>query len=361
MGTGKDNSVEATLREYRSRINHQMGQFFSSATATLDLDLSPQSVKALGRLADFSLRPGMRLRGSLGAWAYDQANKSSFAQMGLELGVALELIQNYFLIVDDVMDRSDFRRGKPSLHKLFAKEHQLKGDEHIADMLAINVGALAHHLASLIVARLDEAPDRVDKALQLFGRSVAATVFGQIDDLYQNDRRQVSEVDIIRAYYLKSSTYTFINPLQMGAVLGGNPSSKTLAQIDEFGAAAGIAFQLKDDMLGVYGEPAQTGKPNLDDIKEGKITLLMHYGLKQASPQEVKVLKLHLGNPKFNQADLARVRRILQDCGAKESVQKRIESYAKQAKALTSKSDFWTPPAKQFLNELIDFVTERQK
>lgn len=359
---GSQRELEAVLARYPSAIDHALADFFASVQRDMDLaKLSGASKGALAKLQDFSTRPGKRIRGSLGAWSYDQMASKKLSAPGLRLAVAIELVQNYLLIVDDVMDRSDSRRGKPTIHKLFESEKVLGGDEHLAGMLGVNVGLLALHMAGWVLGTMREKPERVSKASAVFQRNIAATVFGQVDDLYQHISRDVGHSDILRTYYLKSSSYTFVNPLQLGIILAGKDTPKRLAEIDKFGSAAGIAFQLRDDMLGVFGDPKLTGKSNLDDIKEGKLTLLMHYALANASRTQVKELRSYLGNPKFSQANLTRCQKILIDCEAQAFVNKRIKFYAKAAKASASGNRLWSPAAKAFLNQLVDFISERQK
>lgn len=350
------------LGEYRVAIDSKIEDFFNSCESEYRLqDISSPSKAALTKLHDFSSRPGKRVRGALAAWSYDQATSQHLSQNGLQLAVAVELIQNYLLIVDDVMDRSDMRRGKPAVHKLFGEQHGLNNDEHLANMLAINVGLLAAHLAGLVLASIPEKPDRVAVASAILHRNILSTVFGQVDDLYQHISRNVTENDILRTYYLKSSTYTFVNPLQLGVVLGGDSSPELMNEIDRFGDAAGVAFQLRDDLIGVFGDPKITGKSNLDDIKEGKLTFLMHHALENSEPTRAQELKKYLGNPGFSTSDLEKTKQILGASGSLEFVESKIKFYTKQAKSSVSSSSYWEPTSKEFLLQLVEYVSKREK
>lgn len=359
MSKDTPDNVSTEFRNYKQEIDKALKQVFADLPKFIKLDLSSNSLAALEKLKEYSLRPGKRIRGSLATFAYDCATKSTYASAGLRAAVAIELIQSYLLVIDDVMDRSSLRRGLPTIHKLYLQE---KHPQHLADMMALNVGLVSQHLASGLLASIDEEPTRLIKAGEVFHRNILATTFGQMDDLFQHSRvDNISETDILRMYRLKSSYYTFINPLQIGLILGGSGDEKILQEIEKFGGEAGIAFQLYDDLLGVYGQSAATGKSNLDDIKEGKYTLLIWYAFSHSSPEDLRLLKEALGNSQVDLADLAHVQQILEKCGSKKFVESRALSHAKQAKKIISASDFWDNQAKDFLIKLVDYSTKRER
>ena len=347
------------LAEYKDAINAATVATFRELPATLGVALSERSLDALQKLSEYSLRPGKRIRGSLAAAAYDQANGSHLGVSGVQLGVALELMQNYLLIVDDVMDKSALRRGEPTVHELYLQDKRL--DLHEAQMMAVNVGLLAQHFAALVVARIDEPAPRVAQATQLLQVNIALTGFGQVDDLYQQPGRDVSAEDIMRKYRLKSSYYTFINPLQCGLALAGKADSAALEACRAFGLPAGVAFQLHDDMLGIFTDADELGKPNLDDVREGKYTLLMHYALEHAAAEDTAALRTILGNPAASTEDLVTVRDILERSGAKQFVKAEAEQYGEAAQTVARESTIWQPDFQEFLRQLVAFSIERLK
>ncbi|HEX7368421.1 MAG TPA: polyprenyl synthetase family protein [Candidatus Saccharimonadales bacterium] len=345
---------------YKERIDAALDAFFRSAATSLGVSLSDHSRQALAYLEQFSARPGKRIRGSLASLAYDTAAGTHYAEVGLQLGVVLELMQDYLLIIDDVMDKSALRRGEPTLHVLYGAEAKGYGGAHEANMLAVNVGELAQHLANLLLARLDVLPERLRQALHIMHTNIIATGFGQLDDLYQQPGRVVSEDDIIRKYQLKSSRYTFINPLQLGFVLAGEASEATLAAALDFGQPAGIAFQLHDDYLGIFGTVKVLGKPNLDDVREGKFTLLMHYALRHAESREKQRLQAILGNPRATGEDLAAVQAILASCGAKDYNAQQARTYADKAKRQLGRGPLGGT-LQNVLQDLVEYSITRQQ
>lgn len=348
------------LRAYKPLIDAEMKRFMAEAPELFGVELSDHSRQALQHLADYSTRAGKRIRGSLAALTYDTAAGTEHAEQAIQLGVVLELMQNYLLIVDDVMDKSALRRGQPTLHELYRELAIDFGGEHEANMLAINIGCLAQHLANLLLARIDVPADRLQQALRILHTNIGITGFGQLDDLYQQAGRDVSDDDVMRKYRSKSSYYTFVNPLQLGFVLSGTVDAGTLTACAEFGAPAGIAFQLHDDYLGIFADSDTSGKPNLDDLREGKFTLLIQHGLEHADAQGQKTLRAALGNPQAGAADLQAVKKVLTDSGAKDYNQQQASSFAEQAKQQLTVAPLGDAKFSTILSSLVDYSINRE-
>lgn len=348
------------LNAYRPLIDAEMTRFMDSAPKMFGVELSDHSRQALQHLADYSTRAGKRIRGSLGALAYDAAAGTEHAEPAIQLGVVLELMQNYLLIVDDVMDKSTQRRSQPTIHELYRDLTADFGGEHEANMLAVNIGVLAQHLANLLLSTIDVPNDRLNEAFRVLHTNIAATGFGQLDDLYQQLGRPVSAEDIARKYRLKSSYYTFVNPLQLGFVLAGVTEPVRLEACVSFGEPAGIAFQLHDDYLGIYGESSKLGKPSLDDIREGKYTLLMHYALEHAESADRKKLELRLGKVDADETDLEMVRHILESSGAKAYCQAQARAQAERAQTVLQTDELGDQTFRATLSALVDFSVSRE-
>jgi len=348
--------------QYAEPINTASAEAFERIVKMFPTPLSAQAVWAFDALREYSLRGGKRLRGSLAAAIYDEMLGSKLQRAGIELGVALEMMQNYLLIIDDVMDHSALRRGEPTIHELHLKEYApYKVDQHESNMMAVSVGLLAQHMASLVLANLPVSADNVRKTVETVHINIGATGLGQIDDLYQQDGRNIDSNDIVRKYHFKSSYYTFVNPLESGLALAGKLDQQAIKDCEAFGLPAGVAFQLHDDYLGIFGESEQTGKANLDDIQEGKYTLLMQYAFEHASARDISILRRLLGNANANSADLEIVRAILVRSGAAEYIQSEALRYAKEAISAASEAKTWSSKFSELLVALVNFSVERQK
>jgi geranylgeranyl diphosphate synthase type I len=191
-------------------------------------------------------------------------------------------------------------------------------------------------------------------------RNIALTGLGQLDDI-ATPLSDVNEEDIVRKYVQKSSYYTFVNPLQLGFTLAGNTDKATLEACETFGIAAGVAFQLHDDYLGMFGVGDETGKSNLDDLREGKYTLLMHHALEHASPEAVHQLRSLLGNPQASEADLKTVQELLRASGSEAYCQAEALRYADEAKHSLEHSDIGTPELRTVLRTVVEYSISREK
>ncbi len=351
-----------SIQEYKPQIDTALNDFFVELPSLLHQDLSQQSLDAIGKLKEYTLRPGKRIRGSLASFAYDYVTGKQYGEEGLQLAVALELVQSYLLIIDDVMDRSDLRRGLPTVHQLYMSDQQKSQvDVHLANMLAVNIGLIAQHLVNIIVARIAEQPERIQQVVLTLHKNIAATGLGQIDDASQIIGNSFTEEDILRKYRMKSSYYTFVNPLQLGVILGGGDTAENMQEIESFGVDAGIAFQLKDDLLGVFGVSKDTGKSSTDDLEEGKYTLLVQYALDHANADDVVYLKDTIGTPGVSNATAQKIQAIFERCGAKEYIEKTIDIYADRAVQQVVNSKFWNDNAKDALLAIVNYSIMRSR
>jgi geranylgeranyl diphosphate synthase type I len=188
------------------------------------------------------------------------------------------------------------------------------------------------------------------------------TDIGQIDDMQQTVfRLPVAEKALLRRYEQKSSYYSFVNPLEMALILAGKDARQARRDAEAFGLPTGIAFQLRDDYLGIFGETLATGKPNLDDVREGKYTFMVHYALQKASEEEKRQLLAILGSPAADETTLATVRHILTKTGSVERTMADARRYADEARRAAGSAASWDEEFGGLLVELVDFIVEREQ
>lgn len=352
-----EQGINKTLRVFQTEINSAMEAYFEGQAIN---NLPTHSKQALEFLRDFSKRPGKRIRGALAMTGYKMFGGSD-NKAALDLAVAIELIQNYLLIIDDVMDRSISRRGEPTVHEQYLAELEKDLSEsearHLSNMLGISVGVVAQHLAAELLSSLDVAPDRLQKAQQLFQANILATCYGQIEDLFNSKERKIDEKSIIEIYTLKNSYYTFINPLQIGATLAG-ADEKALRAIKNFGIHAGVAFQLQDDVIGMFGDEKKTGKSSMDDLREGKMTVLIHHALDSTDKTQSQTILKALGNKDLTSEYHREVKNILESLGSRGYVSSMAKREAQKASQLLDV--FGESEEKKFLQNLLVFIIERE-
>jgi geranylgeranyl diphosphate synthase, type I len=268
---------------------------------------------------------------------------------------ALELLHAFALIHDDLMDNSDTRRGRPALHRQIAaqhRQHDWAGDpDDYGRAMALLTGDLAFAMASRLAAALP-AP-----AAAVWRRMVDDLVLGQYLDMAGSARRDRS-VEVARTTtLLKSGQYTVTDPLRLGAALAGVPELP--AALARYGDLIGEAFQLRDDLLGVFGDPRLTGKPVGEDLASGKPTQLLAYAAEMLPPGGQARLAL-VGTPGFTCADVAELTDELIRCGARNRVERKVRDNIDVARTLLDAAEV-PPRVAAALRELAMAATERQQ
>jgi geranylgeranyl diphosphate synthase type I len=306
------------------------------------------------------LAGGKRLRPAFAYWGFRAAGGLDSEHV-LRACASLEFLQACALIHDDVMDASDTRRGNPSVHKQFEAIHA-SNNWHGSGTLfgegaAILVGDLALSWADemLLTSGLD--PQQTLGAKSVYDIMRTELMSGQYLDLLEQVRGQITQERAETVIRYKSAKYTIERPLHMGAAMA-HASAELITTLSAYGLALGEAFQLRDDLLGVFGEPSITGKPAGDDLREGKQTMLIAYAYSHATAQDLAVLSDHLGSSELRQVEIEKLQEILVNCGAQEFIEHRISDYLQTALQSIQNSDFENE-VKSALTSLAILATKR--
>lgn len=274
----------------------------------------------IGVVRSLCERGGKRIRPTLcfvGGLCVDaEAEATAF----VEAGTALELLQAYFLIHDDWMDQDAQRRGGPTAHISLSKHFHSK---QLGERSAILAGDHAVALAQRILAGVPVSPARLRHGFKTFATMQLDAVAGQQLDI-------VSRAEPELTYELKTASYTVLGPLRLGAELAGG-SKRAIQCLEAFAKPAGIAFQLKDDLIGVFGDPDQTGKPRGADLSAGKNTPLIRSGRRLLAGKERMLLEKVLTGQQVSGKRLQALVVALDSCGARAEVAARIEELKQRA------------------------------
>lgn len=263
------------------------------------------------------LEGGKALRPRFCYWGHAIAGEGADPLL-LRAGAALELLHAFALIHDDLMDNSATRRGRPALHREIAGQHRGRGwaghSDSYGRAMALLTGDLAFAIAGRLAAELP-APART-----VWSGMVDELVLGQFTDL-AGAARQDRSLEVARTTtLLKSGRYTVTGPLRLGAALTG---AQLPADLTRYGDLVGEAFQLRDDLLGVFGDPRRTGKPVGDDLTCGKPTQLLAYAAGMLPPRGQTLLAL-AGTPALTRADIAELTGELIQSGVRDRVERKI-------------------------------------
>jgi geranylgeranyl diphosphate synthase, type I len=329
--------------DLRPRVQKAVDDFISTQREILDGvsdDLDPL-VEAVTDL----LSGGKRLRPAFCWWGYRGAGGAD-TEEALRAAAALEFLQACALIHDDVMDGSDTRRGMPSAHHRFAMLH--RGSEWLGSPEAFGVGA-AILLGDLCLSWADELlltsgvpAEHLKAAKRVYDEMRTELMAGQYLDLLEQARGGGSVERAMRVVRFKSAKYTIERPLHMGAALAG-ADADVMAAYSGYGLPLGEAFQLRDDVLGVFGDPGETGKPAGDDLREGKRTVLIATAMARATPAQAAQIRRHLGDPGLDATGVALLREVIADTGALNHAEQLITSLTDQALAALASVDLQAP------------------
>ncbi len=322
-------SEAAWTEELRGVLVTQLESFLSTKRDEAAA-LSPRSVALVEQVTSLTMRGGKRLRPIVLTAAYRAVTGDGDFGPVVHAGAAMELLQTYLLIHDDWMDRDEERRGGPSVFAALRDEH---GDAHLGASLAVLAGDLASAYASELITMAPFPAPRRDAGLAAFWRLQREAFFGQQLDLVgAADRARETTENVERMYDLKTGSYTVRGPVVLGALLGG-ASDDAVEALTRWANPVGVAFQLRDELLGTFGDPRSTGKPTGGDLRQGKTTTLVTTGRGLLSESALPRLEAVLGNEDASDEDVAAVTELLRTSGAKRVVEGRLEGLLADAAA----------------------------
>ncbi|GAB3399889.1 polyprenyl synthetase family protein [Schumannella luteola] len=330
MMDGPDRLLTATKR--RELVDAVLGRFFSLAR-TRAAALGPDYVE-LWEALEANTVGGKRFRPRLVFSAYTALGGCD-DEAAANVGAAFELLHTALIVHDDVIDRDFVRRGSPNISGTYRDRAVRRGAtgadaEHQGISAAVIAGDLALFNAYRLIDRSGVADDVRSALLDLLDEAMFASAAGELIDVDLAGAPEVPKVDdILWMERLKTAVYSFEGPLQAGAVLAG-AAPAVVATLGEFGREMGIAYQIVDDVLGVFGAEEETGKTTVGDLREGKRTVLIAYA--DSTPQWGAVSHL-FGDPKLCDEDASRLRGALVDGGAREFAEGLARYYANRALA----------------------------
>lgn len=350
----------ALLDGFRARLDGELKAWLDSRRRLAQETGSPEMLELVDGIGQLVVNGGKRLRPALVYYAY-QACGGPSDEEALPLALSTELLHTYLLIHDDIMDHAEVRRGQPAAHVRFRNAHRTRGfhgdAQDFGHSVAILLGDLAHTWAVELAGRAGAARPEVARCFAAMSEEV---IGGQYLELLVAQRRAASEAELTRVLRLKSGCYTAERPVQLGALLAGAPPA-VVEELSRYGSAVGEAFQLQDDLLGMFGDAATVGKPVGDDLREGKFTFLIHHALAAAPPDRRAALEAALGNPGVTAEEVARVQAILEETGARAEVERMIAERLETARRALDGLDGLRSEGRLFLQGLVEYLRERER
>ena len=352
--------TKATVTSVRSAVEEELAIFLNFESAYLNsisTELSPVSEA----LTAFLLDSGKRLR-PLFAYAGFTAAGGSLEKPVVRAMAALELLQACALIHDDLMDGSDTRRGKPSIHRHFESIHVQDELDGFAPQYGLSAAVLLGDLALVwsdqMINSAGLTTEQFARVFPYYNEMRVELMAGQFLDIHEQTQKTTSVDRSMKIARYKSGKYTIERPLHLGAAMSSTSSPQLFAALSAYGLPLGEAFQLRDDLLGVFGDPSVTGKPAGDDLREGKRTVLIAMTNDRQSEAQREIARKHFGKPDLDAQGVEILREIIESTGARAELEATIERLTDQA-LTAAQSAVFTEDGNAMLAELANVATKR--
>jgi geranylgeranyl diphosphate synthase type I len=345
-------STESWAAAVVSRVNARLERFFADKRAHAR-KLSPRAQELVDAVAELTMRGGKRMRPIAiyaGYRAAARTGKPLDWDEVVTLGASIELLQTYLLIQDDWMDDDEERRGGPATHVAFKRQ---VGDAKLAASLAILAGDIAAGFAFELLHATHFPPRTAAAALQAFTTMHFEVVCGQQLDLLGHEA-------VTLTHHLKTGSYTVRGPVTLGALLG-DASDEQLQTLERFARPLGIAFQLRDDVLGTFGDSHSTGKPAGHDLREGKNTALVSEARTLLSAADRDRLDEVLGNPLATSAAVDAITGALERSGARARVESELALRLSEAKSALVEGQTLQSEGVDMLLQLLERIALRDR
>ncbi len=326
----QENDYEKKLAHFKALIDADLIEYTAILKERWSKDYDEASQQIFASYLDILARGGKRLRGALTMFAYEMGGGGD-EELSVRAARIIEMIHAYLLVIDDIADRSHLRRGGPTAHIILSDLHKANlwyGEAaHFGTSQAMNSSLAALHIIMQEVAELPVQDTYKLEAQIALNRGLTKTVVGQINDINNQAIREVNEKEIIEMMTRKTAYYSFINPLEFGLILSGKDFAE-FEWLEEWALNMGLSFQIQDDILGTFGDDFSSGKSALDDIREGKLTLLVARTLARASESDRETVLSVLGRDGISETDLEKVKDIMEQSGALQYATGLSEQYA---------------------------------
>jgi len=312
--------------------------------------LSKISPLLFNSIKDFLLRDGKRIRPILFCVGYLGFTKKPALHL-YKGALSWELLHGFMLVHDDIIDKSDIRRGKSSMHQMlnkYLKKH--KNLKFNGQDLAIVVGDIIYACAINALLSIKQKASRKEQALKKFVEAAIYTGSGEFIELLYGleNLEKIKKEQIYRIYDYKTAHYTFAAPLATGAILAGANKGQ-IDKLLKYGMCLGRAFQIKDDILGLFSEEKRIGKSILSDLQEAKKTILIWYAYNNSTEKNKSTIRMIFTKKRINKTDLMKIRKLVSISGALDYAEREITLLMNKAINLITSTAMY-PQHKECLN-----------
>ena len=309
------------LNKYASQIDASITAYFNQKKSELNLDVTQNIYNHLG---EYCTRDGKRIRPiMLLATYFGYGSNSEFKDSDIiRLSSVLEIMHSLLLIQDDMIDNSQLRRGSKAFHLLVGDDYNdYTRNETVGNDVSYIVSDILFANSIEIISEIDLSLEIKNRFLKIFAQTYQMTAWGQILDILYSLPKDFKVPESVpnQISTFKTAYYTISFPAQMGFTLTGKDDSEERKKIEGFALPLGLAFQIRDDILGVFGKEELTGKPSDSDIEEGKLTMLIFDTYKNLNGKEKDHFASIFSNPDKKKSEIEEIRTYIENSGARNN------------------------------------------
>lgn len=354
---------EATtlLRNFKKSFDPLLETYFKEKIKQAG-EIDSVAEEAVYMIRDYTMSGGKRIRPAFLYYGYLAAGGKEMDKI-MSVSLSVELLHSFLLIHDDIIDRDETRHGVDTMHEKFkkiAKRYGIAKDhEHFGNSMAMIAGDMTAAMACDIIFNSDFSSDIIVSALHKLQNIVFVTIPGEMLDVIMEYSGRATEDEIMKMYEGKTARYTFEGPLHLGCILAG-VKDNWLSDFSCYALPLGKAFQIQDDLLGVFGDEKKLGKPVGSDIIEGKQTVLVVRALGNGNREQKNIIKNLLGKKDLSMDELELFRKTVVETKALDYCQKLAERYTKEALEALRNIDFKNKEAKVFLSGMANYIIKRE-
>lgn len=350
------------LKNYKKRLEPIMVEYFKVKVEKAK-KIDPLSEEAVKIIRDFVLAGGKRIRPAVAYYAYLAMGGEDNEEV-VQVSMSIEFIHAFLLIHDDIIDKDDKRHNAPTVHeryKSIAEKLNAKNDHaHFGNSMAIVAGDMAGSMAYEVIFNSSFSDETILEGMNKIQEIVYKTLPGEMLDVVMEAKGEGTEEEIMRMHEGKTARYTFEGPIHLGCVLAGIKDKEIYENFSKYSLPLGKAFQIRDDILGVFGDEKKLGKPVGSDIIEGKQTLLLIKALEKSNQKQRKIIQNCLKNKNLTSSDISEFRKVVVDTDSLDYSQKLSESLVKESIQSLEKIEFKNQEAKNFFKGIASYIIERQ-
>lgn len=349
------------LQEYKKKVDPKLRKYFERKMKQAG-KIDPLAREAVKMIADFTLSSGKRIRPALVYYGYLAAGGKNDERI-VEASMGIELAHTFLLIHDDIIDRDETRHGISTLHESYKKIGRRiapkKDAVHFGNSMAMIAGDMAAAMANEIIFNSRFSPEVIVRALDKMQDIIYITIPGEMLDVVLEFRGRATEKEIFRMFEGKTSRYTFEGPLHLGCILAGGDKDM-FSGFTKYSLPLGKAFQLQDDILGVFGDEKKLGKPVGSDVSEGKQTILLIKSRQNGNQRQKNILDKCLGKKDLKKEELEEFRNVIRETGSLEYSQSIARKFVDDSLNSLKKIRFKNEEARVFLEGLARYIIERE-